>query len=393
MSNAWDVIIIGAGAAGMMCAQTAGYRGQRVLLLDHAKRAGKKILMSGGGRCNFTHLDALPSDYRSHNPHFCISALKRYTPHDFLELVERHGIEYVEKTPGQLFCADSAKPIVEMLLTECEWAGVTLKLGVAVEQVAQQADGFMLKTSEGLMNTPRLVIATGGYSIPTLGASGFGFDLARQFGLHVLPTRPALVPFTLTSQWKTRFAELAGVSTEVTVQCGDAVVSGAMLLTHRGVSGPAMLDISGDWSPGMSLLIDWLPGVDALAALINARQRSPKRTPGGWLAHHLPKRLAQALASWHDGELPLAEYSNARLEQLATQLNRFELKPAGTEGWRTAEVTLGGIDTTQISSKDMSVLNVPGLYFIGEVLDVTGPLGGYNFQWAWASGVACGQAV
>lgn len=393
MSNAWDVIIIGAGAAGMMCAQTAGYRGKRVLLLEHAKRAGKKILMSGGGRCNFTHLDAVPGDYRSHNPHFCISALKRYPPQNFLELVERHGIEYVEKTPGQLFCADSAKPIVEMLLTECEWAGVTLKLGVSVEAVTQQAETFLLKTSDGVLRTSQLVIATGGYSIPTLGATGFGFDLARQFGLTVFPTRPALVPFTLTSQWKSRFADLAGISTEVRVQCGEAFVTGAILLTHRGVSGPAMLDISGDWSPGMSLVIDWLPGIDALAALIKARQQSPKRTPGGWLALHLPKRLAQALAAWHDGERPLAEYSNAQLDQLAAQLNRFELKPAGTEGWRTAEVTLGGIDTIHISSKTMEVLSVPGLYFIGEVLDVTGPLGGYNFQWAWASGVACGQAV
>lgn len=393
MSNEWDVIIIGAGAAGLMCAQTAGYRGKRVLLIDHVNRAGKKILMSGGGRCNFTHLDAQPRHYRSRNPHFCISALKRYTPQDFLELVERHGIEYVEKTPGQLFCAGSAKEIVAMLLTECEWAGVSVQLGVSVEAVAQTAAGFTLTTSEGPLTTPRLVVATGGYSIPTLGATGFGFDLARQFGLAVWPTSPSLVPFTLTSHWKARFAELSGLSTDVHVRCGQASAKGAMLLTHRGVSGPAMLDISGDWSPGDTLSIDWLPGVEAMAALVEARQQTPKRTPGGWLAGHLPKRLAQALASWFDGEAPLAEYSNARLAQLAEQLNAFALKPAGTEGWRTAEVTLGGIDTTQLSSKDMSVTAVPGLYFIGEVLDVTGPIGGYNFQWAWASGVACGQAI
>ncbi|WP_027351509.1 NAD(P)/FAD-dependent oxidoreductase [Halotalea alkalilenta] len=395
----WDVVVIGAGAAGMMCAHVAGYRGRRVLLVEHAKRAGKKILMSGGGRCNFTNLDAAPRHYFGANPRFCISAMKRYSPYDFLELVERHGIEHVEKAPGQLFCADSAKPIVEMLLTECEWAGVETWLSTTVERIEPLDPGFELLTSRGRVRCGSLVIATGGLSIPTLGASGFGYQVARQFGLEVLPTRPALVPFTLTSQWKSRFEPLAGIATPVIARCNGASYREPLLVTHRGLSGPAMLQASSHWLPGDALEIDWLDGSDAKASLFSARIDTPRRSLGGWLSDRLPKRLALALAQWAceavgvAADTTLADLSNARLEALATQLCRFSIKPAGTEGWRTAEVTMGGVDTQAFSSKDCAVRDVPGLYFIGEVLDVTGQLGGYNFQWAWASGVACGQSA
>lgn len=394
MNTLWDVVVIGAGASGMMCASAAGYRGRQVLLLDHANRPGKKILMSGGGRCNFTNLNAVPSDYRSHDPHFCISALKRYTPYDFLELVERHSIDYVEKAPGQLFCRDSAKPIVELLTTECEWAGVTLRCGVSIECVDYSDEIFHLNTSGGLIRTSRLVVATGGYSIPTLGATGFGFDLARQFGLKVWDTRPALVPFTLTSLWKERFAALAGLAATVEVQCGEITVRGDVLLTHRGISGPAVLDISGDWQPGKALQINWWPDNSLYDDLVGWRQNSPRKSLANVLSECLPKRLALALVEWFgDKNIVLAECSNSYLRQFSDAVQMCELKPAGTEGWRTAEVTLGGIDTRLISSKDMSVKGIPGLYFIGEVLDVTGRLGGFNFQWAWASGVACGLAI
>lgn len=395
MHTQWDVVIIGAGASGMMCAATAGYRGKRVLLIDHANRPGKKILMSGGGRCNFTNLNATPDDYRSHDPHFCISAMKRYTPYDFLELVERHGIEHVEKAPGQLFCQDSAKPIVEMLVTECEWAGVTLQCGVSVENVEyEQQTRFSLTTSQGKLTASKLVVATGGYSIPTLGATGFGFELARQFNLHVWEPRPALVPFTLTSLWKERFSALAGLTAKIEIGCGLVRVQGDLLLTHRGISGPAVLDISGDWQPGQALIIDWWPGSSLYDELIKWRQEFPRKSLANVLSERLPKRLAQALVDWFDGNnAVLADFSNAQFKKFSEAVQRCELKPAGTEGWRTAEVTLGGIDTRFVSSKDMSVKDTPGLYFIGEVLDVTGRLGGFNFQWAWASGVACGQAV
>lgn len=396
----WDVVVIGAGAAGMMCAATAGYRGRRVLVIEHAKRAGKKILMSGGGRCNFTNMDAAPEHYFSANPHFCISALKRYTPRDFLELVERHAIDYVEKAPGQLFCAESAKPMVALLETECEWAGVTTWLSTAVNKVAaREQGGFSLATDRGTLSCEALVIATGGLSIPTLGASGFGYELARQFGLEVLPTRPALVPFTLTAGWKEFFTPLAGISVPVVVRCNDARYREPLLITHRGLSGPVMLKSSTHWNPGDSLHIDWLDGLDAQQALAQLRRDEPRKLLRQWLSELLPKRLALALAEWCckavavDTEAFAAQWSNDSVAALAECLNHFSLKPAGTEGWRTAEVTLGGVDTRAVSSKDMSVNTVPGLYFIGEVLDVTGQLGGYNFQWAWSSGVACGNVA
>ncbi|RKQ96375.1 hypothetical protein C7446_2975 [Kushneria sinocarnis] len=388
----WDVVVIGAGAAGMMCALTAGYRGHRVLLIEQGRRVGRKILMSGGGRCNFTNLDTGPDNFFSANPHFCISALKRYTPRDFIELVERHGIEPVEKAPGQLFCADSSQPIVDMLLTECEWAGVTLATRTRVERIEREGSGMQLDTSMGRLSAGRVIVATGGLSIPSM-ATDFGHRIARQFGLPVTPLRPALVPFTLGAPWKERMAELSGVATPVEVHCRDGRYREPALLTHRGISGPAMLQISSHWQPGDELRINWLPEEDVEAALHQARRQTPRRQPDAWLAERLPRRLARAMSDWLALSGSLANYSNADLAGVAEALQRFRLTPSGTEGWRTAEVTMGGVDTDVISSKTFEVHELPALCFIGEVLDVTGQLGGYNFQWAWASGVACGQAL
>ncbi|MBZ0331659.1 NAD(P)/FAD-dependent oxidoreductase [Halomonas sp. ANAO-440] len=399
----YDVVVIGAGAAGLMCALTAGYGGRRVLVVDHANKAGKKILMSGGGRCNFTNLSTGPANFFSDNPHFCISALKRYRPEHFVELIERHGVDYVEKAPGQLFCADSAKEILNVLLTECDWAGVDIRLQCSVERVERQGEGMQVLTSLGRIETGAVVVACGGLSIPTMGATGFGYDIARQFGLAVTDTRPALVPFTLTSQWKARAAALSGVSCDVAVSAlrdGQRQGPGRerryrepLLFTHRGLSGPGMLQISSYWLPGDELEIDLLPGIDVGEALTAARRQNPRRQLSTWLGERLPKRLAQSLGEWHGEDPVLADLSNARIAAWQEHLNRWRVKPAGTEGWRTAEVTLGGVDTAPISSKDFSVEGLPQLRFIGEVLDVTGELGGYNFQWAWASGVACGLSL
>ncbi|MBY5925713.1 MULTISPECIES: NAD(P)/FAD-dependent oxidoreductase [unclassified Halomonas] len=388
-----DVVIIGAGAAGLMCALTAGYAGRSVMVIDHANKPGKKILMSGGGRCNFTNMATSAANFFSANPHFCISALKRYRPDHFVELVERHGLEYVEKAPGQLFCADSAKDLLNVLLTECDWAGVELCLKTRVECIERQGEGMRLTTSAGRIEAGAVVIATGGLSIPTMGASGFGYDIARQFGLEVTETRAALVPFTLTSQWKERASALSGLSTDVVARCRGGEYREPLLFTHRGLSGPAMLQISSYWQPGDDLEIDLLPGEDAFEALCIARRETPKRRLSTWLSERYPKRLAQALVEWHGDDGVLAERSNASLASWAESLNRWRIKPAGTEGWRTAEVTMGGVAVDAISSKTFEVQGLPQLRFIGEVLDVTGELGGYNFQWAWASAVACGQSL
>ncbi len=393
MSPTADVAIIGAGAAGLMCALTAAYRGRRVRLIDHANKPGKKILMSGGGRCNFTNLDTSPSHFLSANPHFCISALKRYTPWHFVELVERHGIEYVEKAPGQLFCQNSSKDILAMLLQECEWAGVTIELKTAVTDVALQGDGLRLSTSAGVRDVGGLVVASGGLSIPTMGATGFGYELARRFGLPVLATRAGLVPFTVTPGFRERCIALAGLSCDVRVRCNGAEFCEPLLFTHRGLSGPALLQISNYWEPGEPLLLDWLPGLDATAYLQAQRTANPRQTLVQALSHHLPKRLAAAMSQWHGWQGSLQDYSNAALRSAGADLNRFSLVPAGTEGYRTAEVTLGGVDTDSLSSRTFAVGAIPQLSFIGEVLDVTGQLGGYNFQWAWASGHAAGSAV
>ncbi|GHB12344.1 BaiN/RdsA family NAD(P)/FAD-dependent oxidoreductase [Modicisalibacter luteus] len=388
-----DVVVIGAGAAGLMCALTAGYAGRRVLVLDHAKKPGRKILMSGGGRCNFTNMNTGPGNFFSNNPHFCISALKRYRPEHFLELVERHGIEPVEKAPGQLFCADSSRPILDMLLTECDWAGVEIRLDTRIERIERQGEGMRLSTSAGRIDAGIVVVATGGLSIPTMGATGFGYEIARQFGLQVTETRAALVPFTLTSLWKERASALSGVACQVEVTCNAGHYREPMLFTHRGLSGPAMLQTSSHWQPGDELIVDLLPGTDAYDSLVQARHETPRRQLSTWLAERLPKRLAQALVEWHGSEGILAEQSNRELEAWSERLGQWRIKPAGTEGWRTAEVTLGGIDTSAISSKTFEVKGLPQLRFIGEVLDVTGELGGHNFQWAWSSGVACGQSL
>lgn len=376
-----------------MCALTAGYRGRKVLLIDHANKAGKKILMSGGGRCNFTHMATGPENFISHNPAFCISALRRYTPGHFLELVERHGVGHVEKTPGQLFCDTSSKAILQLLLTECEWAGVEIVLDNQIDNVALQGDDVRLQTSLGEIEAGALVVASGGLSIPTMGASGFGYDIARQFDVPVWETRAGLVPFTMAPEWRERCAALAGVSCPVAVQCGSQRFDEALLFTHRGLSGPAMLQISSYWSPGDSLHVDWLPGKDLLRALQVQRQARPNQSLAQALSLMLPKRLAAALCEWYEWQGPLQSYSNKRLGEIVAKLNADLLPIAGTEGYRTAEVTLGGVDTEHISSKNFAVKAIPQLLFIGEVLDVTGQLGGYNFQWAWASGHCAGQYV
>lgn len=393
MTMQYDVVIIGAGAAGLMCALTAGYAGRSVLVIDHANKPGKKILMSGGGRCNFTNMATTAANFFSANPHFCISALKRYRPEHFVELIERHGLEYVEKAPGQLFCAGSAKDLLDILLTECDWAGVDIRLKTSVEQLEQQGEGMRLVTSLGRIEAGAVVIATGGLSIPSMGATGFGYDIARRFGLKVTETRASLVPFILTSHWKARAEALAGVSVEVQVRCRGGQYREPMLFTHRGLSGPAMLQISSYWRPGDELDINLLPGEDALAALSQARDATPGRRLSGWLGERFARRMAQSLVEWQGHDGVLAECSNASLSAWARTLNQWRLKPAGTEGWRTAEVTMGGVCTSDISSKTFEVRGLPQLRFIGEVLDVTGELGGYNFQWAWASAVACGQSL
>ncbi len=388
-----DVIIIGAGAAGLLCAATAGYRGRRVLVLDHARKAGQKILMSGGGRCNFTNLNSTPDQFLSANPRFCISALKRYPPQAFLELVERHGIEHVEKAAGQLFCAGKAKGIVDMLLTECEWAGVELRLKTSVTAINATEGGYRIATDNETITTESLVIATGGLSIPTMGATAFGYEVARQFGLTVLPTRAGLVPFTLHPDLKEHLAPLAGVSMPVAATAAGMRFEEPMLFTHRGLSGPAMLQISSFWRPGEPLVIDLLPGRDAETDLAERRAARPQGTVLQYLDEHLPRRLSRVLCDWHGWTRPLQEYPREEIAAVAERLQRWAVHPAGTEGYRTAEVTLGGVDTRELSSRTMEARDRPGLYFIGEVVDVTGHLGGHNFQWAWASGVAAGQAV
>ncbi|MDO8862061.1 NAD(P)/FAD-dependent oxidoreductase [Haliea sp. E1-2-M8] len=390
-ASQYDVIVIGAGAAGLMCALTAGYRGRRVLALDHASKPGKKILMSGGGRCNFTNLNSTADNFLSHNPPFCISALKRYTPQDFLELVDRHGIEHEEKAPGQLFCKDSAKDILNMLLTECEWAGAEVRLKTVVENISEANSGYRLRTGSGDLTCDSLVIATGGLSIPTMGATGFGYEVARQFELEILPTRAGLVPFTLQPELKEQLAPLSGVSCPVDVQCHNQHFREPMLVTHRGLSGPAMLQISSFWKPGDSLVINLLPACRIAEDLFSLRKTRPQWTIAQYLAQHLPKRFAQAFNELQGWSGPLQEYRNSDIERAANTLGQWSIKPAGTEGYRTAEVTLGGVNTRQLSSKTMAVLERPNLYFIGEVVDVTGHLGGHNFQWAWASGVAAGN--
>ena len=394
MTAQCDAIVIGAGAAGLMCAIAAGRHGARVLVLDHANKVGKKILMSGGGRCNFTNTGATPANYLSANPHFCKSALARYTPAHFIELVERHRIAYHEKELGQLFCDESSKLIVKLLLDECAEAGVEVRTHCGIEQVAHADDGgFRLRTSQGSFAAPALVVASGGLSIPSMGASGFGYQLAKQFGHEVLPTRAGLVPLTLTGKHAERLHDLAGVSLPVEARCNGAAFRNFMLFTHRGISGPAILQISSYWQPGDDLRLDLLPGRDIAALLQEWRRDRRDAELKTLLGEAMPRRFAQRLCEHWIANKPLRQYDAPELRAIAGLLSSWPLVASGSEGYRTAEVTLGGVDTDGLSSTTMMSRRVPGLYFIGEVVDVTGWLGGYNFQWAWASGHAAGTAI
>ena len=388
------MLIIGAGAAGLMCAIAAGQRGRRVLVVDHANKVGKKILMSGGGRCNFTNTGATPANYLSANPHFAKSALARYTPADFIALVEKHRIAYHEKELGQLFCDDSSKQIVRMLLDECAAAGVTVEANCGVQRVRKTPEGFSVFTAHGEVHAESLVIASGGLSIPSMGASGFGYELARQFGHAVLPTRAGLVPLTLSGKHQEHYQDLAGVTLPaVDTHVGKQGFRAGLLFTHRGISGPAILQISSYWKPGDDLRIDLLPDQDVGEWLVEQRTARPLAELKTVLGDVLPKRLAQRLCEQWFESRPMRQYREAELTQVGTQLNAWPITASGTEGYRTAEVTMGGVDTDGLSSSTMQSKLVPGLYFIGEVVDVTGWLGGYNFQWAWASGQAAGEVA
>jgi predicted Rossmann fold flavoprotein len=381
-SQTFDVVIAGAGAAGLMCAIRAGQRGRRVLLLEHAEKVGKKILISGGGRCNFTNLEARPEAFLSNNPHFAKSALARYTQRDFIELVEKHGIAWHEKTLGQLFCDGSARQIVAMLLAECAAVGVDVRVAHKITAI-EKSDRFVVRTDHGDFDAAAVVLATGGLSIPKMGATGFAHDIARRFGLAITETRPGLVPFTA------RVPDIAGVSLDVVASVGRTRFREAMLFTHRGLSGPAILQISSYWRPGQEIAIDLLPDQDAATFLKGRKRLRPKAELRNIVGDLMPDRLALALAP----EGVIGERRDKDLETLAADLKRWHVTPTGTEGYAKAEVTVGGIDTNELSSKTMEAKKVPGLYAIGEAVDVTGWLGGYNFQWAWSSGWVAGEAV
>jgi len=393
--NDADVIILGGGAAGLMCAITAAARGRRVLVLEGANRIGKKILMSGGGRCNFTNIHTDAESFISRNPHFCKSALNRYTPADFIALVDAHGIGWHEKTLGQLFCDNSSKDIVRMLQRECDEGGVTI-LTQCEDIAVTKNDDYRVVSTRGTFSSQSLVIATGGLSIPKMGASDFGYRIARQFGLNVLPLRAGLVPFTVTGDLHELCTRLSGVSCDVTVTAGCAAFREQMLFTHRGLSGPAMLQASSYWQPGESIEVDLLPTVNARQYLLDAKRVRPRSLLRVVLSDLLPKSLAAELEGllWPDVKATtLAGISDDRLRDIGRQLHHWPLKPAATEGYRTAEVTMGGVDTAELSSRTMAAARHPGLFFIGEVVDVTGHLGGFNFQWAWASGHAAGEVA
>lgn len=391
----FDVVVIGAGAAGMFCAAQAGQLGCRVLLLDSGKKPGRKILMSGGGRCNFTNMSVEPAAYLSNNPHFCKSALARYTQWDFIDLINRHGIAYHEKTLGQLFCDDSAQQVVDLLVQECELGQVVTRLRSEVLSVEKTDQGFELALNGESVSARSLVVASGGLSMPGLGATPFGYKLAEQFGLKVLPTRAGLVPFTLHKPLLEQSQALSGVSVPAVVTAEDGTsFRESILFTHRGLSGPAILQISSYWQPGEFVSINLLPTLDLVGFLNEQRQAHPNQSLKNTLALHLPKRLVELLQEL--GQLPeatLKQLTPTQQAALVDSLQDWRVSPNGTEGYRTAEVTLGGVDTKELSSKTMEASKVPGLYFIGEVVDVTGWLGGYNFQWAWSSAWACAQAL
>jgi predicted Rossmann fold flavoprotein len=391
----FDVVVIGAGAAGLMCGIETARRGRRVAVLDHAKKPAEKIRISGGGKCNFTHLQATPKNFLSQNPHFCISALKRFTAWDFLDRVVKRGIPYFEKTEGQLFCETSAGDIIDMLLDDLHEAGGELYLGVSVESVEKNEAGFDIATSDGVLSCEKLVIATGGLSIPKMGATGLAYDIARQFGHDITETRAGLAPFTLGGDKLAAIEGLSGVSLTAQVTCGKTSFTDGFLFTHRSLSGPSILQISSYWKPGQAIEIDLSPGLNLMEHLKARRRERPKQTLGNVTAEILPRRLSDRILEWHSlpPEARIGDLGNASLQTLTDAISRWTFIPDGTEGYRTAEVTVGGIDTRGLSSQTMESQLCPGLYFIGECVDVTGWLGGYNFQWAWSSGWAAGQAV
>jgi hypothetical protein len=388
-----DVLILGGGAAGLMCAIEAGKRGRSVLVIDHAKRPADKIRISGGGRCNFTNLHCSPANFLSQNPRFCVSALKRFTQQDFLKLVEAHRIPWHEKTLGQLFCDESAKDIIQLLLGELEAAGGTLQLETEIKAVSKPDDRFSVATSKGPLRAKSLVVATGGPSIPKMGATGFAYELAKQFDLSLVTPRAALVPLTFSDANKELCSSLSGVSVDAKVSFQKTTFREGLLFTHRGLSGPSILQISSYWQEGKPISVNLAPEADVFETLRSARQETPKQDLKTALGQLLPNRLAEALSQAFKLKGRLADQSDKVLRRAAEQLNRWQLTPVGTEGYRTAEVTLGGVDTRELSSKTMETSRVPGLYFIGEAVDVTGHLGGFNFQWAWSSGHAAGQVV
>lgn len=388
-----DVIVIGAGAAGMMAAIRAGQRGRSVVVIDHARAPGEKIRISGGGRCNFTNIHAGPKNFLSANPHFCKSALARFTPADFIAMVDRHGIAWHEKTLGQLFCDDSAKDVIRMLLDEMRGAGAQLHLGTEISGVERVAAGFRISTGQDVYEASSLIVATGGKSIPKMGATSFAYRLAEQFGLEVLETRPGLVPLTLDPGLLETVAPLAGISAPVEIRHGRTAFREALLFTHRGLSGPAILQISSYWREGDEIVVAVEPDIDISAQLKSAKQLNGRQSAQTALAEILPKRLAQFLVERENITGNMADLTDRTLQRLAASAQNWVVKPSGSEGYRTAEVTLGGIDTAALDSRSMEAKAVPGLYFIGECVDVTGWLGGYNFQWAWASGFAAGESA
>ena len=390
-----DVLVIGAGAAGLMCAIEAGKRGRSVVVVDHSDKPAEKIRISGGGRCNFTNIHTSPENFLSQNKRFCVSALKRYTQHDFIEMVNHHEISWHEKTLGQLFCDESSFQIIDMLLDECDAADVTIRLNTEISNIIRRDDGgFDVTTRTGAQwACASLVVACGGLSIPKIGATGFGYQIARQFGLNIIPTRAALVPLTFDPELRAQMGQLSGISVDAVVQCNKKQFREGLLFTHRGLSGPSILQISSYCDEGDGIVVNLNPEEDAFDLLKSAKSETPKQAVHTVLSRILPNRLAQMITARHDLERPIGETGDKALRKLAMNVNQWAVMPNGTEGYRTAEVTIGGVDTNELSSKTMECRSVPGLYFIGEVVDVTGHLGGFNFQWAWSSGWSAGQVA
>lgn len=387
----YDVVILGAGGAGLFCAVTAGARGRSVLVIDHAKAPGEKIRISGGGRCNFTNIHTTQANFLCENPRFCISALKSYTQRDFIALVDKHKIAWHEKTLGQLFCDGSSQQIIDMLLGECGASNVAIELQTKISDVAKVETGFVVTTDRGSFSCASLVVATGGKSIPKMGATGFGYEIAKRFGLGIVEPRPALVPLTFGPDLLRETEGLAGIAADATVSCGKTRFAEALLFTHKGLSGPSILQISSYWEEGREIDVNLAPGTDVLALLKEARKEQPRQDVATALSRIVPKRLADRIVELSGGSARLADTSDARFKLLAAAVNEWRIVPSGTEGYRIAEVTAGGVDTEALSSKTFEARTVPGLYFIGEVVDVTGHLGGFNFQWAWSSGYAAGR--